>query len=114
MNDSNNDEVGKRVFIGGGSMLVTGTRDVVGDPPGSLSFGAIGSAGGDKKVVRRSPLDQLAEQLLADEEFLDQLYEKMRARGEAKAAKSAQALSQAALEGARLIREKMYGPETGV
>lgn len=53
--------------------------------------------------------DAIAQRLLADEEFLDHLYEKMRARDEIRSAHSTDSLAKAALEGARVIRETLYG-----
>lgn len=53
--------------------------------------------------------DAITQRLLADEEFLDRLYEKMRVREEIRSAQSTGSLAKAALEGARVIRETLYG-----
>lgn len=55
--------------------------------------------------------DQWASRLLENEGFVDILYEKIRARDTARCEKSAQALAQTLLEGAGIIREKLYGTD---
>lgn len=55
--------------------------------------------------------DQWASRILEDERFVDILYEKIRARDIARREKSAQALAQSLLEGAGIIRERLYGTD---
>ncbi len=63
----------------------------------------------NSKAGGKREKDAIAQQLLEDESFVDRLHEKIRARDEARSAQTARTLAEAAMAGAKMIRENMAG-----